>query len=100
MMDAVTLVGSGAALCSMVSFVPQAWKIIRTGEVKDISPYMYAFTVTGFALWVTYGLLRTDWPIIVTNSVCFLLSGFILAMTLMPKSWRRGVKRAAGAKAQ
>lgn len=94
-METVTLIGSAAALCSMVSFVPQAWKVISTGETTDISRPMYALTVVGFALWVTYGALNGDWPIIVTNTVCFLLSSFILVMTLLPKSAKDKVKEAA-----
>ncbi len=94
-MDAVTVIGTGAALCSTVSFAPQAWKVIRTGETKDISAISYAITVTAFALWVTYGLIREDWPLVASNSVCLLLSAFILAMTLAPKAWRRKISNAA-----
>lgn len=92
-MDAVTLVGSGAALCSTVSFAPQAWKVIRTGETKDISALTYAITVTAFALWVTYGVLRADWPLIASNSICLTLSLFILVMVLAPASWREAISR-------
>ena len=95
-MDIVTIVGAGAALCSMTSFMPQAWKIIRTGEVGDISPWMYALTVIGFALWVTYGVLRTDWPIMVTNTVCLLLSSFIFIMTVAPRRVRKEVQKKLG----
>lgn len=88
-MDIVTLIGSAAALCSTVSFLPQAWKIIRSGRTKDISAPTYALTVTGFVLWAAYGLLRGDWPLIVTNTISGALSAFILAMTLMPGLARR-----------
>lgn len=93
-MDIVTIIGSLAALCSTISFAPQAWKVIRTGETKDISVGMYALTVAAFGLWIAYGVMRADWPLIVTNSVCVLLSGFILAMTLAPHRVRKAVKAA------
>ncbi|MCC6918231.1 MAG: hypothetical protein IT548_03450 [Alphaproteobacteria bacterium] len=92
-MEAVTLLGTGAAILSTISFTPQAWKVIRTGETKDISVWSYAITVTAFALWVTYGLLRGDWPLVGSNAVCLLLSAFILAMTLAPRRVRQAVKR-------
>jgi len=95
-MDAVTLLGSGAALLSTVSFTPQAWKVIKTGETKDISAWSYAITVTAFALWVTYGFIRGDWPLVASNSICLLLSAFILAMTLAPEGWRRALKAKLG----
>lgn len=93
-MDLVTLIGTGAAILSTISFTPQAWKIIKTAETKDISAWTYAITVTAFALWVTYGALQGDWPIVGSNTICLLLSAFILAMTLGPDSWRKAIKRA------
>jgi MtN3 and saliva related transmembrane protein len=90
-LEIVTIVGSAAALCSMTSFVPQAWKIVQSGETKDISKGMYLLTVTGFSLWVTYGWLMMDWPIIVTNTVCGLLAAFILGMTLLSRAERKKI---------
>jgi MtN3 and saliva related transmembrane protein len=69
----------------MVSFTPQAWKIIRTRETRDISASMYSLTVSAFAFWCLYGALLREWPLIVSNGVCLALSGFILAMTLLPQ---------------
>ena len=52
---------------------------------------MYAVTLLGFALWTTYGVMIGKWPLIVTNSVCLLLAGFILAMKLLPAGQRETV---------
>ncbi|MDF2766139.1 MAG: hypothetical protein K0S81_3133, partial [Rhodospirillales bacterium] len=46
-MTLVTIIGSLAAICSTTSFVPQAWKIIRTRDTSSLSARMYAVTVTG-----------------------------------------------------
>jgi MtN3 and saliva related transmembrane protein len=92
--DTATLVGSLAALASTTSFMPQAWKIIRTRDTSAISAGMYAVTVTGFSLWLAYGLLLGQWPLIVTNGVCLALSGFILAMKLLPRRQREVVSDA------
>ncbi len=40
-MQTATLLGAFAALCSTISFTPQAIKIIRTRQTKDISIWMY-----------------------------------------------------------
>ena len=56
-MEAVTIIGSRAAIASTLSFTPQAWKIIRTRDTDAISAPMYAITVVGFALWTGYGRL-------------------------------------------
>jgi MtN3 and saliva related transmembrane protein len=84
----ISVLGGFAAIASTVSFVPQAVKIIRSRQTKDISAGMYAVTVTAFALWCAYGVLLGQWPLIAANSICLLLSGFILVMKLLPRRGR------------
>ncbi len=93
-MEPATVFGWLATLCSTISFVPQAWKIIKTRETKDISRGMYMITVAGFACWTTYGVLLGQWPIIVTNSICLALSAFILVMKLLPQREKEAVAEA------
>lgn len=87
----IAVAGTFAALCSTISFVPQAWRIVRTRDTQAISPVTYSLTVTGFALWTAYGVGLGEWPLIVTNSICFVLSAFILSMTLLPRAKRDAV---------
>ena len=83
-MDSATMIGSVAAICSVASFLPQAWRIIRTRDTAAISTGMYVITVAGFALWLAFGIIRSEWPIIVTNAICLVLASFILMMKLLP----------------
>jgi MtN3 and saliva related transmembrane protein len=85
-MDTALVVGYLASVCSVTSFVPQVWKIFKTGNTAAISVKMYTLTVTGFALWTAFGILRVEWPIILTNAICFCLSGLILIKTISAKS--------------
>lgn len=73
-----------AAICSTVSFAPQAVKIIRTHNTRDISLWMYLLTVSAFALWTAYGAMTAQWALVASNSICLGLSGFILVMKLLP----------------
>lgn len=82
--DLATLLGFAAGTASTVSFAPQAWKVIRSRHTADLSLRMYTITVTGFALWLAYGIMLGEWPLIVSNGLCLALSGFILAMKLAP----------------
>ena len=84
-LDAVTIVGSLAAVLSTISFLPQAIKIIRSRDTSGISTGMYLVTVAGFMLWTAYGVMRTAWPLIASNSICLVLSAFILTMKLLPR---------------
>ena len=90
-MDALVMIGSLATAASTASFAPQAWKIIKSRETKDISTGMYALTVAAFALWTAYGVLLWQWPLMVTNSICLMLSAFILLMKLLPRREREKV---------
>ena len=90
-LDSTDLVGGLASIGSMTSFAPQAWRIIKTRTVKDLSPVMYSLSTTAFALWTVYGLMLGKWPIIITNAVCLALAGFILAMRLLPRRKREAV---------
>lgn len=90
-MNSSLIVGSLAALASTVSFVPQAWKIIRMRRTDEISVGMYALTVAGFALWTTYGVMLASWPLVVPNAICLVLAAFILAMSLLPQGEKEAV---------
>jgi MtN3 and saliva related transmembrane protein len=84
-MEPATVIGACATVASTVSFVPQAWKIIKSRQTHDISTGMYAVTVVGFALWTAYGIVLEQWPLIATNAICLILSAFILTMKILPR---------------
>jgi MtN3 and saliva related transmembrane protein len=77
---AANIVGTGAALCSMTSFVPQILKIWRERDASSVSLRMYLVTVTGFVLWTVYGVLIGSWPVTASNIVCLAMSGAVLAL--------------------
>ena len=90
-LETATMIGVLATIASTGSFAPQAWKIIRTRETKDISTGMYGLTVAGFALWLAYGVALGQWPLIATNGICLVLAAFILVMKILPASGKRAV---------
>ena len=87
----IQAVGYLAATCSTLSFAPQAWKIIRSRKTRDISLGMYLLTVAGFALWLAYGILLRQWPLMLSNGICLALAGFILCMKLLPAREKQAV---------
>jgi MtN3 and saliva related transmembrane protein len=74
----INVVGTGAAICSMSSFVPQLVKIWKERDASSVSLRMFALTVTGFTLWTIYGFMLKSWPIVGSNIVCLILSAAIL----------------------
>jgi len=76
----VGVIGIVAGICTSVSLLPQLVKIIKEKKVEDLSLVMFLSLLIGLMLWVAYGFLRDDWPIIITNSFSVLLNFCILIL--------------------
>lgn len=81
-MENFTLIGLLAATCTTFSFVPQVIQILRTGNVDGISLMMYSVFTIGVALWLVYGLILGDIPVILANLVTLVLASMVLMLTL------------------
>jgi MtN3 and saliva related transmembrane protein len=76
------LLGYIAAGFTTTAFAPQALKTIRTRDTSGISFYMYLIFTAGVALWLTYGVAATAWPIIVANTITLPLAATILVLKM------------------
>lgn len=81
-MEIMEITGYAAALLTMVSNAPQAFKIIRTKDTKSVSAVTYSLLLAGLILWIIYGCMRSDVPLIVCNSVSALFCGMVLFLKL------------------
>jgi MtN3 and saliva related transmembrane protein len=81
-MNGIELLGAAAALCTTISFLPQLIRAWRTRSTRDISLGMFAVLVTGIFLWLVYGVLIGDGPLIAANAVSLCLTGSILYLKL------------------
>jgi MtN3 and saliva related transmembrane protein len=81
-MNATTLIGLMAALCTTASYIPQLKKCWETGSAGDLSLKMFSILAAGIALWVVYGVLQGDAVVILANSVSLLLLAGILYFRL------------------
>lgn len=79
----INVIGTGAALCTIISFVPQIIKIIRERDASSVSLRMYGLTVSAFSLWTIYGVMLGAWPLVAANSV-----SLALAATALICKWR------------
>lgn len=78
MISLVTVLGLLAGALTTISFVPQVIKTWKTKSAKDLSLGMYSIFCTGVALWLIYGIMMEDIPIIIANAVTLLLAMMIL----------------------
>jgi MtN3 and saliva related transmembrane protein len=76
------LVSAAAATLTTAAFVPQALHIIRHKETRAISLFMYVSFAVGVALWLSFGIMIGNWPIIVSNGITLLLALAIIGMKL------------------
>ncbi len=68
------------AFLTTLSFVPQAWLVLRTGKTEGISLAMYALFTLGVAAWLVYGVLENALPIIIANAITLTLASMILIL--------------------
>ena len=85
------IVGYIAAMFSVMAFMPQAWKVIKTRDTKDLSTPMWILEILAFAMWIVYGVTRSALPIVIPNAICFVLALFILVMKLLPEHRKHAV---------
>lgn len=84
-MSRITIIGLVAAAFTTISFLPQAVKTIKTKHTKDLSLGMYLVLTTGIFLWLLYGILIRDVPIIIANIITSVLTSTILILKIRYK---------------
>ena len=81
-MTFVEPIGLAAAFLTTFAFLPQVVRTIRTRDTTGISLWTYLLFCAGVALWLAYGVLRSDLPLILANTVTLALSGTVLALKI------------------
>ncbi len=82
-MDYIQILGLSAAVFTTGANIPQTIKVIKTRSTKSLSAATYGMLFTGGVLWVIYGVIRKDIPVILANAVAGSLCGIILFMKLL-----------------
>ena len=73
-MTAIQLLGMAAGSISAVTFLPQVIKTWKTKSADDISLLMFTFATVSVIMWLIYGIILRDVPIIYTNSLVLICS--------------------------
>lgn len=78
----IQVIGLAAGVCTAISLLPQLIKIVREKRAEQLSLF-YLFTLLlGLGLWIAYGVLRSDLPIIVTNIASALLNISVIVLSI------------------
>ena len=73
-MNEVQLLGLAAGSCTTIAFLPQVIKTWKSGSAKDLSLGMFSFFCFGVLLWLVYGIMKQDIPVIAANLVTLILA--------------------------
>ncbi|MGB2426795.1 MAG: SemiSWEET transporter [Alteromonas sp.] len=76
----IQIIGYIAACCTSLSFLPQAVKVIKTRNTDSLSLSMYSVFSFGVLLWLIYGAILGDLPMIFANTITLLFALIILGM--------------------
>ena len=71
------ILGLSAGVITSISSLPQLIKIAKEKEAKDVSLKMLCILLSGVTLWIVYGILKKDLPIIATNCLSFVLNTIV-----------------------
>ena len=74
--------GAIAAVLTTTAFLPQAFKVIRTGEAKSLSLSMFLMMFVGTLLWALHGFDLKDKPMIYANLTTSALNVVILVIKI------------------
>jgi len=85
----ITFIGFFSGFCTTVAFVPQAYKVWKTKNTKDISLWMFLIFTTGVTSWLVYGVLTNNLPIIFANIVTLFLV-FVILVAKIKFNWSLG----------
>lgn len=84
-MNWIQVIGYVAAACTTLAFIPQAMKVFKTMDTSAISLTMYSVFTFGLATWLAFGILKSEWPIIIANGITFVFASLILSYKIRYK---------------
>ena len=75
--------GYFAAILTTLAFIPQLIKTVKTKKADDVSLTTLIMFLTGVAAWIIYGIQISSRPILIANTITFLLNFLILVFKLI-----------------
>ena len=79
------ILGMMAGTLTTISFIPQVVKLYKTKDAKDLSIATFWIFSCGVFLWLVYGIIIHEWPVIIANGITFILIFLIIVMKLKYK---------------
>jgi MtN3 and saliva related transmembrane protein len=81
-MNQIQILGLVAGACTTIAFLPQVIKTWKSRSAKDLSLGMFSFFCFGVLLWLVYGIMMRDIPVIAANLLTLMLASTLLFFKL------------------
>ena len=78
----ILIIGLTGAFFTTFAFIPQVIKAIKTKHTADISLPMLIMLITGIALWVIYGILILNIPLMAANGTSLIFMSIMLYLKI------------------
>ena len=75
-----TMIGLAAGTLTSIAAIPQVVKTFRSRNVRDISIWQPILLAFGVALWMIYGIIIEDLPLIVANIIPLICNVILTGM--------------------
>jgi MtN3 and saliva related transmembrane protein len=82
-MTLISIIGVLAAIVSTINQLPQAYKTICSKDTHSLSLGMYIMVWMATSLWLLYGVLLKDFPLILSNSISIIPISYILIIKIL-----------------
>ena len=76
------ILGIMAGTLTTIAFIPQVIKIYKMKDAKDLSITTFCIFSLGVFLWLIYGIVTREWPIVLANGFTLVLIFMIIAMKI------------------
>jgi len=95
-MDYINIIGLIAGAMGGISLFPQVLKVVKNKSTKDISREMFLLLAGSIFLWLVYGILLNNLPIIIANFFGLIQALIILFYKIENQLRKRAKERVYG----
>ena len=81
-MTGVEILGYAACAVTALTFLPQVVKTWKEKSAKNVSLLMFVIAFINEVMWISYGVLRNDMVIIVTNVIMIVMCSIMISLKL------------------
>ena len=79
----IKILGLIACFFTSIGFIPHIIKGCRTKKMKDVALWQYILTVIGITLWLIYGAIIKDIPLIAANAFSLVCVTTVLSLRIV-----------------